>query len=373
MSLNKLLSPVTIGSVAPENRVVMAPLTRNRAAQPGDVPGAMNVRYYEQRAGAGLIVTEGTQISRHGQGYFATADIYTDEQEAGWAEVVKTVHAKGGKMSLQLWHVGRVSHRLVHENMQVPVAPSAIRAENTAVFVKHGDGSFGMVPADEPRALDAAELPVILRQYVEAAKRARRAGFDMVEVHAANGYLLHQFLATGTNLWTDAYGGSVEKRARFVVEVVEAVAGVFGADRVGVRVSPNFVAFGMSDSEAQASTLHLATHLERLGIAYIHIAEPDWVGGEALSDDFRAELRAIYGGKIIVAGNYTPETAEERLEKGQADAIAFGRPFLANPDLVERFRPGGPLNTPDAATFFGGGEAGYTNYPTLDSALVSPE
>lgn len=373
MKLDKLLSPVKIGSVALENRMVMAPLTRNRAAQPGDVPNEMNASYYAQRAEAGLIVTEGAQVSKQGQGYHATAGIYTDEQERGWTKVVEAVHAKGGRMSLQLWHVGRVSHRLVQEGMQQPVAPSAIRAENTEVFVKHEDGSVGMVPADEPRALDALELPGIVQQYVAAARRAKRARFDMVEVHAANGYLLHQFLATGTNQRTDAYGGSVEKRVRFVVEVVEAVVEVLGADRVGVRMSPYFTAFGMSDTQAQESTLHLAAHLERLSIGYIHIAEPDWVGGEPLSDPFRAELRATYSGAIIVAGNYTSETAEERLQKGQADAVAFGRAFLANPDLVERFRQHAPLNAPDAATFFGGGEAGYTDYPTLDSALVSPE
>lgn len=366
MSLDELLSPVKVGTLEFKNRMVMAPLTRNRASQPGDIPSEMNARYYAQRAGAGLIVSEATQISKQGQGYFAAPGIYTDAQEAGWSDVVKAVHAKGGKMALQLWHVGRVSHHLVQENNQQPVAPSAIRAEKTTAFVKHEDGSLGPIQADTPRALETSELPGIVKQYVDAANRALRAGFDMVEVHAANGYLLQQFMSTNTNHRTDAYGGSVENRVRLVIEVLEAVVGVMGADRVGIRISPNFVGFDLKDTEAEASSLYLAKHLTRLNVAYMHIAEPDWAGGEPLSDTFRNALREAYNGKIIVCGQYTAQSGEARIEKGQADLIAFGRAFLANPDLVERFRKGAPLNKPNEETFYGGGDEGYTDYPATD-------
>lgn len=366
MSLDKLLSPIKVGSLDLKNCMVMAPLTRNRASQPGDVPAEMNARYYAQRAGAGLIVSEATQISKQGQGYFAAPGIYTDAQEAGWKEVVSAVHAKGGKIALQLWHVGRVSHHLVQENNQQPVAPSAIRAEKTTAFVKHEDGSLGPIQADTPRALETSELPGIVQQYVEAAKRAQRAGFDMIEVHAANGYLLQQFMSTNTNHRTDEYGGSVENRVRLVVEVLEAVVPLFGADRVGIRISPNFVGFDLKDTEPEESSLLLAKHLTRLGVAYMHIAEPDWAGGEPLSDLFRQKLRAAFSGKIIVCGQYTAESGEKRLERGQADLIAFGRAYLANPDLDVRVRENAPLNKPNEETFYGGGDEGYTDYPTLE-------
>lgn len=366
MPLDKLFSPFTLGSIKLKNRIIMAPLTRNRASQPGDVPTEMNARYYSQRAGAGLIVSEATQISSQGKGYYAAPGIYSDEQEAGWKQIVDAVHAKQGKMALQLWHVGRVSHHLVQENNLQPVAPSAIRAEDTTAFVKKPDGSIGPIQADTPRALGIEELPGIVQQYIDAATRAKRAGFDMVEVHAANGYLLQQFMSTNTNHRTDAYGGGVDNRVRLVVEVLEAVAGVYGAERVGVRISPNFVGFDLKDAEPEESALYLAMHLQRLGIAYMHIAEPDWAGGKPLSDAFRQALRDAYDGAILVCGQYTAEKGEARLERHQADAIVFGRAFLANPDLVERFREGSSLNAPNEATFYGGGNEGYTDYPTLD-------
>ena len=366
MPLEKLLSPISIGNLELPNRVVMAPLTRNRASQPGDVPSEMNARYYAQRAGAGLIVSEATHISRQGQGYWAAPGIYSDAQEAGWKNVAGAVHAKQGRIALQLWHVGRVSHRLAQADGAQPVAPSAIRAEDSQVFVKNEDGTLGFVDVDEPRALETSELTFIVLQYVDATQRAKRAGFDMVEVHAANGYLLQQFMSTNTNRRTDEYGGSVENRVRLTVEVLEAVAGVIGADRVGIRISPNFVGFDLKDAGAEESAIHLVKELKRIGIAYLHIAEPDWAGGEPLSENFRQTLRDAYDGAIIACGEYTAEEAEARIESGEADAVAFGRAFLANPDLVERFRRGAPLNEPDEATFYGGGEEGYTDYPALD-------
>ena len=291
MPLEKLLSPISIGNLELPNRVVMAPLTRNRASQPGDVPSEMNARYYAQRAGAGLIVSEATHISRQGQGYWAAPGIYSDAQEAGWKNVAGAVHARQGRIALQLWHVGRVSHRLAQADGAQPVAPSAIRAEDSQVFVKNEDGTLGFVDVDEPRALETSELPGIVLQYVDATQRAKRAGFDMVEVHAANGYLLQQFMSTNTNRRTDEYGGSVENRVRLTVEVLEAVAGVIGADRVGIRISPNFVGFDLKDAEAEESAIYLVKELKRIG------------------DRVPAHRGARLGGRRAAIGEFPPNAA----------------------------------------------------------------
>ncbi|PRC91207.1 alkene reductase [Solimicrobium silvestre] len=360
----KLLSPVTTGSIALTNRVVMAPLTRSRAGQ-GDVPRALNVEYYQQRASAGLIVTEASQISRQGQGYAWTPGIYTDEQEAGWKQVVAAVHAKGGRIALQLWHVGRISHSLLQENGGAPVAPSALLAENSQSFVVLPDGTPANVPTEMPRALELTEMPGIVAQYRQAAQRAKRAGFDLVEVHAANGYLLQQFMSTNSNHRTDIYGGSLENRARLSLEAVDAAIAEMGADRVGVRISPHFVAHGILDTEADAMALYLAKEFSARGIAYLHVAEPDWAGGPLLSDAFRNQLRSVFKGTLIYCGNYSAAEAETLIEQGFGDAVAFGRPFIANPDLVTRFSQGAELNMPDRATFYGGDAKGYTDYPTL--------
>lgn len=363
--LEKLLSPVQAGSALLKNRVVMAPLTRSRAGQPGDVPRALNVEYYAQRASAGLIVTEASQISRQGQGYAWTPGIYTDAQEAGWKNVVDAVHAKNGKISLQLWHVGRISHNLLQENGAAPVSASALQAANSQCFVVQPDGTPANVPTAEPRALSTEEIPGIVDQYRQASTRAKRAGFDLVEVHAANGYLLQQFMSTNSNLRTDAYGGSLENRARLTLEAVDAAIAEMGADRVGVRISPNFVAHGIADTEAEAMALYLAKAFTARGIAYLHIAEPDWAGGAELTQSFREELRAAFPGTLICCGGYSAAEAEALINSGLADAVAFGRPYIANPDLVERFAVGAELNTPDRSTFYGGEEKGYTDYPTL--------
>ena len=364
--MKKLLSPLKIGHQTLPNRVIMAPLTRSRAGQPGDVPQALNVAYYTQRATAGLIVTEATQISRQGQGYALTPGIYTDAQEAGWKEVVQAVHAENGHIALQLWHVGRISHSLLQEGGAAPVAPSALIAEGAQCFVIQPDGTAENVPTEMPRALATDELPGIVAQYRQAAVRAQRAGFDFVELHAANGYLLHQFLSTNSNQRTDAYGGSLENRARLTLEALDALIEVMGAAQVGVRLSPHFVAHGMADTEAEASALFLAKAFSERGIAYLHIAEPDWAGGPELTDAFRAQLRAAFNGALIYCGGYTGAEADALVASGQADAVAFGRPFIANGDLVERFRQGATLNKPDRTTFYGGGAHGYTDYPVLD-------
>ncbi|MEW6560575.1 MAG: alkene reductase [Pseudomonadota bacterium] len=370
MTKPTLLTPLQLGALQLPNRVVMAPLTRSRARQPGDIPGEMNARYYAQRASAGLIVSEATQISRQGQGYAFTPGIYTDDQVAGWKMVTDAVHAAGGRMAMQLWHVGRISHHQLQENGQAPVAPSAIRSETGESFVVLPEGPK-RVPCDMPRALETAEIPGIIADYRHAAQRAMQAGFDMLELHSANGYLLQQFLSTNTNQRTDGYGGSLENRARIVLEAIDALIEVAGADRVGVRISPHFIRHDIKDEQTEEIHLYLAREFNRRSIAYIHIAEPDWAGGPALSEDFRKKLRAGYSGSIIVCGNYTRESAEARLASGLADAVAFGRPFIANPDLVARFEQGAPLNKPNPATFYGGGEEGYTDYPLLGATVAA--
>ena len=365
MTLDKLLTPQTVGGKELKNRVWMAPLTRSRASQPGDVPSEMNARYYAQRASAGLIVTEATQISRQGQGYAWTPGIYTDAQEAGWRDVVKAVHAAGGKMSLQLWHVGRISHHLLQENQAAPVGPSAVQAVNSKSFVVLPDGTPSNETPDTPRALETAEIAVIVQQYADAAARALRAGFDFVEVHAANGYLLNQFMDTVANQRTDQYGGSVENRARFALEVVDAVIKVVGADRVGVRLSPNGVFNDMVTEGSEATALYVAGELGRRGVAYLHIDEPDWAGGKALTADYRAALRQAFSGTLVFCGGYDAEKAEALIASKVADAVAFGRAYIANPDLVTRIARGAALNQPDPNTFYGGADQGYTDYPTL--------
>lgn len=365
MSLDKLFTPLTVGTTTVANRVWMAPLTRSRASQPGDVPSELNATYYAQRASGGLLVTEATQVSQQGQGYAWTPGIYTDAQEAGWKKVVDAVHAKGGRLALQLWHVGRISHSLLQADGAAPVAPSAIQAANSKSFVVLPDGTPSNETCETPRALDLAELSGIVAQYAQGTARAKRAGFDFVEVHAANGYLLNQFLSTNSNVRTDAYGGSLENRARLVLEVVDAVIAEIGADKVGVRLSPHGIFNDMADIETEAITLYLAKAFTERKVAYLHIAEPDWVGGPALNDAFRAALRAAYNGVLVYCGGYTAESADAAISSGKADAIAFGRPFLANPDLVERFRRGATLNAADGSTFYGGAEKGYTDYPFL--------
>jgi N-ethylmaleimide reductase len=365
---NHLLSPVKAGSIQLSNRAIMAPLTRSRAGRPGDVPTEMNVEYYAQRAGAGLIVSEGTQISQQGQGYAWTPGIYTAEQEAGWKKVTEAVHARGGRIAAQLWHVGRLSHPLLQADGAAPVAPSAIVAATSKCFVVQADGTAGNVAAVTPRALETAEIAGVVEQYRQAAARAQRAGFDFVEIHAANGYLPHQFLSTNTNQRSDQYGGSVENRARFVLEAVDAAIEAMGAARVGVRLSPHFAGHDIADQEADASTLYVARELTRRGVAYLHIAEPDWIGGDELTDEFRRQIRAAFGGLLIFCGGYSAAEADALIASGIGDAVGFGRSFLANPDLVERFRAGAELNVPDQSTFYGGDAHGYIDYPTLKQA-----
>ncbi|WP_319775119.1 alkene reductase [Breoghania sp.] len=358
---DKLFTPLKVGDVDVANRVAMAPLTRNRALPDGDVPHALNAEYYAQRAGAGLIISEGTQISPTAKGYAWTPGIYSDAQVAGWKLVTDAVHAKGGKIFAQIWHVGRVSHTSLQPGGQAPVAPSAITAETRTY-----DGK-GFVATSQPRALEISEIAGILDDYRKAAANAERAGFDGVEIHAANGYLIDQFLRDGSNTRDDAYGGSIENRARFLEEVVDAVTGVLGGGRVGIRLSPFANANGITDSNPQPLFEHVVDRLNRFNLAYLHMVEGQTGGPRELKEGESIEaLRKRFDGVYIANNNYTREMAIEAVESGKADMVAFGRPFIANPDLVERLAKDAPLNEVDRDTLYGGGEAGYTDYPFLE-------
>ncbi len=359
-----LFTAFRLGPYSLANRMVMAPLTRNRAG-PGGVPQALNAAYYAQRASAGLIVTEASQISPQGLGYPNTPGIHEPEQVAGWRRVTEAVHARDGRIFLQLWHVGRISHPTLQPDGDLPVAPSAIRPEGQAVT---HDGPRDFVT---PRALALTEIPDIIDQYRTAARNALSAGFDGVEVHAANGYLLDQFLRDGSNRRDDAYGGPIANRARLLLEVTEAVAKVWGAARVGVRISPVNNFNSMSDSDPDATFGHVARALNRFGLAYLHVVERDFSDREPELNYDRRGLRAAFDGPYIASGGYDRLRGDWALASGGADLVAFGKDFLANPDLPERFRRHAPLNPPDAATFYGGDGRGYTDYPALDAAAAA--
>ena len=356
MTDQPLFQPYTLGDITLPNRIVMAPLTRNRAGD-GLTPTDLMVEYYAQRASAGLIVSEATQISKQGQGYQDTPGIYTQAQIDGWRRVTDAVHARGGKIILQLWHVGRVSHVDLQDGGAAPVAPSAIQSD-AKVFVNN---SFADV--SPPRALDLAEIPGIIEAYRQAAANAIAAGFDGVEVHAGNGYLLDQFAKDGANVRTDTYGGSVENRARLLVEVTAAVAAEAGASRTGVRMSPISLANDIATSDPQAQFDHIVEQLDALGIAYIHVFEVDAAEVPGVpSFDYEA-LRSRFSRTYIANNGYDYAKATARVADDRADLVSFGRLFISNPDLVERFRDGVALAPLDPATLYGGGTKGYTDYP----------
>jgi N-ethylmaleimide reductase len=357
----KLFSPITIGAIEVANGIAMAPLTRSRADMEG-VHSPLAVDYYRQRATAGLIISEATNISREGRGYAFTPGIYTPAQVAAWREITDAVHQAGGKIVCQLWHVGRMSHISLQAGGAAPVAPSAIQADEQ-VFLE----SQTVERPSMPRALETEEIQRILEDYRHAARCALDAGFDGVEIHSANCYLLEQFIRDSTNKRTDQYGGSVENRTRFPIEVVSAVAEVWGVDRVGVRLSPITRAVGDTplDSDPEGTYFYLAEQLGKLGLAYLHCVEGQTRGDNGAGDfDFK-RLHAKFGGKYIANNSYDREMAIEAAESGHADMIAFGRPFISNPDLVERLRRNAPLAQANQATFYGGGAEGYTDYPAL--------
>ncbi|WP_418137816.1 alkene reductase [Agrobacterium sp. El2ro-1b] len=356
MTDKTLFEPYALGAIQVSNRIVMAPLTRNRAGA-GFVPGDLSAEYYAQRASAGVIITEASQISQQGQGYQDTPGIYTQAQIDGWRKVTAAVHDKGGRIILQLWHVGRISHVDLQPNGGQPVAPSAIRA-STKTFVNNA-----FVEVSEPRALEIDELPGIVNDFRQAAANAIKAGFDGVEVHGANGYLLEQFAKDGANVRTDAYGGSVENRARLLLEVTAAVAQEIGAGRTGIRISPVSPANGISCSDPQAQYDYIVDELDALGIAYIHVVEGATGGPRDVAPFDYGSLRRRFSKTYIANNGYSLELAASHLADGKADLIAFGRPFIANPDLVERLQSNAPLADINPATLYGGGAEGYTDYP----------
>lgn len=365
--MTTLFDPVTAGDLHLANRIVMAPLTRNRA--PDAIPTPLMAEYYAQRASAGLLITEATAICHQGQGYADVPGLYGIEQLDGWKRVTKAVHELGGTIVTQLWHVGRVSHVELQPHYQKPVAPSAIRAHTKTVLLKDGVPTF--VDTSEPRALDAEEIPGIVQAYRHAAQNATSAGFDGVEIHAANGYLIDQFLKTGANHRTDDYGGSITNRARLLLEVVAAVTEAVGGGRTGIRLSPVTPANDIVDADPQPLFEHVARHLAPYGLAYVHVIEGATGGPRELPERpfdyaaFKAAYRAAGGkGAWMVNNGYDLPLAQQALADG-ADLVAFGRPYIANPDLVARLRRGGPFNKPDKMTFYGGGAEGYTDYPTL--------
>ncbi len=358
-----LLTPFNMRGHQLRNRMVMAPLTRNRAVHGTDAPQALNAEYYAQRAGAGLIISEATQISPVGKGYAWTPGIYSPEQIAGWKQVTDAVHAQGGAIFCQLWHVGRISHTSLQPNGASPVAPSAIPAIGQRTFIENGT----FVEVSKPRALELKEIKAIIEDYRTAARNAIQAGFDGVEIHGANGYLIHQFLADGANHREDRYGGSVSNRLRFALEVTEAIVSEVGADRTGIRFSPVSPANAVKDSDPAAVFCPLMRALIKFNLAYVHVIEGATGGPREFQGlDFQA-LRKEFNGPWMVNNGYNLEMAVEAVSSGYADLVAFGKLFLANPDLVERFKHQGPLNEPDSATFYGGAAKGYTDYPWLNN------
>lgn len=360
-----LFTPLQVGRYKLAHRVVMPPLTRMRAGA-GNVPNPLAPEYYGQRATeGGLIIAEATQVSPYGQGYPATPGIHSEEQVASWRKVTDAVHAKGGVIFLQLWHTGRSSHSSFQPNGELPVAPSAIAITGQTALTPE----WKPVPYETPRALERHEIPGIIEAYREGARDAMAAGFDGVEIHGANGYLLQQFLDDSSNKRTDIYGGSVENRARLLIEVTQALIEIWGADRVGVRLSPFGTYNDVGDSDPVGLYGHVLTRLNELGIAYVSLIEARTSAGMEIDtpQEIR-QLRPFWPGTLILAGGFTAESADEAIQTGLADAVAFGRQFIANPDLPARLRLGAPLNRYDRATFYGGGAAGYVDYPALETA-----
>ena len=365
-----LFTPLQLGPYTLRNRIVLPPLTRSRSAQPGNIANELMAEYYQQRSSAGFMVSEGTQIEPRGQGYAWTPGIHSAEQIAGWQKVTRAVHDAGGVIFAQLWHVGRVSHTALQPEGQAPVAPSAIPASQVKVFIETAPGSGMLSEPSMPRELTTAEVRELVQYYAQAARNALQAGFDGVELHCANGYLVNQFISAHSNQRGDEYGGSLDNRLRFLREITQAVAEVVGPQRLGVRFAPLFsstdeerVYLGLVEDDPQATYLAAIRHLEELGIAYLSLAEADWEGAEELPESFRWAVRRAFSGRILYAGRYDAPRAAAAIEAGWAGLIGFGRSFIANPDLPTRIANGWPLNALDSASMYGGTAQGYTDYP----------
>ncbi|WP_285415904.1 alkene reductase [Pseudomonas sp. efr-133-TYG-5] len=370
MNNRAFFTPVKLGGHTLKNRIVLPPLTRQRSTQPGNIANELMAEYYQQRAGAGLLVTEGTQIEPRGQGYAWTPGIHTAEQIAGWRKVTDAVHAAQGVIFAQLWHVGRVSHTALQPGGAAPVSASAVATERVSVFIETAPGAGALVPPSAPRALSTAEVEELVQLYIQAARNAMAAGFDGIELHCANGYLVNQFISAHSNLRTDQYGGSLHNRLRFLREIVGGVAECIGKDKVGVRFAPLFTTtdeartyLGMVEDDPHSTYIEAIKVLEDVGIAYLSIAEADWDDAPAMPETFRRAVRSTFSGAIIYAGRYTAQSGARLLESGLADLVAFGRPFMANPDLPARIANDWPLNPLNPATVYGGNAEGYIDYP----------
>ena len=365
MEITQLFTPLKVGAITVPNRIFMAPLTRLRSIEPGDIPTPLMGEYYRQRASAGLIITEATQISFQAKGYAGAPGLHTAEQIAAWKAINAGIHAEGGHSAVQLWHTGRISHTSLQPGQQAPVAPSAIAAQ-TRTSLRDERGRAIREETSTPRELEKNEISAIVNDFRQSAVNAREADFDLLELHSAHGYLIHQFLSPASNQRTDEYGGSIENRTRFALEVVDAAINGWAADRIGIRISPLGPFNGLDNGEDQEeAALYYIGQLAKRNLAYLHISEPDWAGGKPYAESFRQAIRAIYPGVIIGAGAYTAEKGEDLIEKGLIDAVAFGRVYIANPDLVERLHQKTALNAPKPETFYGGSAEGYTDYPTL--------
>ncbi|MEZ9157648.1 alkene reductase [Vibrio lentus] len=369
MKHDALFSPIKMSDKTLKNRIVMPPLTRSRSTQPNDIPNDLMADYYGQRSSAGFMVTEGTQIEPRGQGYAWTPGIYSAEQVEGWKKITKSVHDKGGIIYAQLWHVGRVSHTSLQPNGEAPVAPSAILADAVKVFIETAPGEGDLADPSMPRELSTSEVKALVEMYAQAARNAVEAGFDGVELHCANGYLVNQFISAHTNHRTDEYGGNLENRLRFLKEITQAVADVVGKDKVGVRFAPLFettdevrVYLGMVEEDTHETYVEAIKLIDEIGVGYLSLAEADWDGAPDLPDSFYQAVRANFSGLVMYAGKYTAEKATSMIAKGYGDIFGFGRPFIANPDLPDRIKNGWSLNEVDPNTMYGGTNIGYSDY-----------
>lgn len=370
MTDHSLFQPLTLGGLALKNRIALPPLTRSRSSQPGNIPNDLMAAYYRQRATAGFMVTEGAQIEPRGQGYAWTPGIHSDAQVEGWRKVTDAVHSEGAVIFCQLWHVGRVSHTSLQPNSQPPIAPSAIRATAVKVFIETGPQAGVLADPSEPVELTTEQVKELVGLYRAAAVNAKKAGFDGVELHCANGYLVNQFISEHTNHRTDEYGGSLENRLRFLREICEAVISVFGGERVGVRFAPLFestdeerVYLGLVEQDPHHTYVEACKILQELGVGYLSIAEADWDNAPDLPESFREALREVFSAPIMYSGCYTEAKAKAVLGKGLGDLFGFGRAFIANPDLPHRLKNGLTLNTVDPTSLYGGGGQGYIDYP----------
>jgi N-ethylmaleimide reductase len=367
MAHDNLFEPIKMGSQTLDNRIIMAPLTRLRAVEPGDIPTALAGEYYAQRASAGLIIAEATQVSFQAKGYAGAPGIHTQDQTTAWKTIVDDVHAKGGKIVVQLWHTGLVAHKSVQPDGKAPISASDVNV-GIRTSLRDSDNQAIRVDATTPRPATLDEIKQVALDFAHATKNAQQAGFDGIEIHGAHGYLLHQFWAEHTNQRDDEYGGSRANRARLMLEVIDACVGAWDADHVGIRISPlgtfNNVEAGYHEDE----NIWLIEQINKRAIMYLHLSEPDWAGGTPYSDAFRQRVRSAFDQMIIAAGGYSVEKAERNIRAGYIDAVAFGRDYIANPDLAERIRQDAPLNEQRPESFYGGGTQGYTDYPFLNQA-----